>query len=398
MSDDARTLGPLHGVRVVDASRMIPGAVLARGLAALGAEVIKLEDPRGGDPMRAMAPLRGGIGVGFALYYAGCKSVVARLGTPAGNAALEALVADTDVFVESFRAGTLARWGLAPETLRARHPRLVTVSLPGFPTEGTAADAVAHDLNALARTGLLERLGECADVPRVQLADVTCGLLAQSAVLAALLERVRTGVGRHHEQPLCSGALPHLTWPWSDAAASGAIGASEHLIGGRRPAYAIYRCQDGRRVAVGCLEPKFWVQLCALMGLPEHADAGLRDDDDGKAARAAIAARFADASAQTWAHRCAAQGLPVDVVAEVAELARPQATHTELAPRSWLGPLIGQIPMPDGGAITVPSQALGALERAPVGAAPRLGEHTRALLLACGATEATICECLAPQA
>jgi crotonobetainyl-CoA:carnitine CoA-transferase CaiB-like acyl-CoA transferase len=375
----------LQGIRVVDASRMIPGAVLARSLLALGAEVVKLEDPRGGDPMRMMPPLSGGVGVGFATYYAGARSVVARLGTAEGNAALRALVGVADVFVESFRPGTLAKWGVAPESLREDNPGLVTVSLPGFPGGVEGADDVAHDLNVLARSGLLARLADEPRTPRVQIADVTTGLLATQGVLAALLLRAKTGQGTHVEQPLCAGALPHVVWPWADKQASGAIGASERLIGGRCAAYGVYRCADDRALAVGCLEPKFWRSLCEVLGTMDVVHDGLRDDAAGARARARVAEVLATAPAHTWRERCADVGLPVDVVVDVDE-------PLDL-PRAWLSPLVDQIPMPEGPPLSVPTRALPSFERAPRVAAPHLGEHTESQLRACGASASVIAAC-----
>lgn len=375
----------LHGIRIVDASRMIPGAVLARSLLALGAEVVKVEDPRGGDPMRLMPPFAGGVGVGFATYYAGARSVAVRLGTPDGNAALRALANAADVFVESFRPGTLAKWGVAPESLREDNPGLVTVSLPGFPGGVEGADDVAHDLNVLARSGLLARLAAEPTTPRVQIADVTTGLLATQAVLAALLSRARTGTGMHVEQPLCAGALPHVIWPWADHQASGHIGASERLIGGRCAAYGVYRCADGRQLAVGCLEPKFWRALCELLGTLDVVDDGLRDDAAGARATARVADVLATAPARAWRDRCADVGLPVDVVVDVDE-------PIDL-PRAWLGPLAFQIPMPDGTSLDVPTRALPSFEHAPVAPAPRLGEHTELQLRACGASAQVIAAC-----
>lgn len=379
----------LAGLRVVDASRMIPGAVLAQRLLHLGAEVVKVEDPRGGDPLRAMPPMRGGVGVGFATWYARARSVALQLGREPGNAGLVALLDGADVLVESFRPGTLDRWGLPLAELRARHPRLVTVSLPGYPTESAAVDEVAHDLNALARSGLLARIGADADVPRVQLVDVTAGLLATQAVLAALLRRASTGRGGHVEQPLVSGALPHVAWAWADHAAAGFVGAGERVIGGRCPSYAIYRCGDGGRLASGCLEPKFWRTMCEILGVVELVGDGLRDDERGRAAHARIEAMLATDTAARWRDRFVAAGLPVEVVRDVGE-AREQA---EL----WLGPLAEQLAMPDGSALVVPTRAVPSLDRTPSGAAPRLGEHTETELRAAHAAPSIIAACLAAQ-
>jgi crotonobetainyl-CoA:carnitine CoA-transferase CaiB-like acyl-CoA transferase len=219
----------------------------------------------------------------------------------------------------------------------------------------------------------------------VQIADVTTGLLAGQAVLAALLRRGVTGVGMHVEQPLCAGALPLVVWPWADHQASGAIGASDRLIGGRCAAYGVYRCGDGRRLAVGCLEPKFWRTLCELLGAPELVAAGLRDDAIGAEAIARIAAILAGAPARAWQERCADAGLPVDVVVDVDDAE---------SPTPWLGPLSEHIPMPAGADLVVPVRALPSFEVPPRGAAPTLGAHTRARLQACGVDGAVIAACL----
>jgi alpha-methylacyl-CoA racemase len=368
---------PLAGIVVLDLTRMIPGATCARMLVDLGADVIKVEDPRGGDPMRLMPPVRGGIGVGFAACYRGARSVVLRLGTPAGNAALSAVLPRADVVLESFRPGTLARFGLPPDAIVREHPRLVVCSLPGYPSRDPSSDDVAHDLNTLARTGLLARMHAEPAVPRVQIADVTCGLLAGASVITALFARTRTGRGRWIEQPLVSGALPHVLMPWADLAASGAIGATEQLIGGRCPAYAIYRCRDGRSLAVGCLEPKFWIGLCELVGVPEAIPGGLRDDAEGERARALVAGHFAQDDAAAWARRLTAAGLPCDVVDDVHE-ARTRASE-------WFPSLLEQTPMPAGDPMEVPGPALAGF-RGPIrGPAPKLGEHTESALRELGA-------------
>jgi crotonobetainyl-CoA:carnitine CoA-transferase CaiB-like acyl-CoA transferase len=368
---------PLAGVVVLDLTRMIPGATCARMLIDLGADVVKVEDPRGGDPMRMMPPVRGGVGVGFAACYRGAQSVSLRLGTEAGNAALRAMIDRADVLLESFRPGTLARFGLPPDELVRAHPRLVVCSLPGYPSRDPAASDVAHDLNTLARTGLLARMHPTPAVPRVQIADVTCGLLAGTSVITALFARTRTGRGRWIEQPLVSGALPHVVLPWADIAATGAIGATERLIGGRCPAYAIYVCGDGRSLAVGCLEPKFWIGLCEAIGLPDVAGAGLRDDAEGERVRARVTEQFAQASAETWARRLTALGLPCDVVDDVHQ-GRVRASE-------WFPSLLEQTPMPAGPSLELPGPALPGFAAPPRAAAPQLGEHTEAVLRRLGA-------------
>jgi alpha-methylacyl-CoA racemase len=170
---------PLQGTLVIDASRMLPGAVLVRMLVDLGARVIKIEEPAKGDLMRHAPPLADGIGAGFQAFFRGVESVGLNLKTPEGQRALRRLCLKADVFVESFRSGTLESWGIGPDTLAALAPGLITCSLSGF---GAASNDVAHDLNLVASAGLLSLLSPSMEgVPPVQLADVSTGMLAVRA-------------------------------------------------------------------------------------------------------------------------------------------------------------------------------------------------------------------------
>jgi crotonobetainyl-CoA:carnitine CoA-transferase CaiB-like acyl-CoA transferase len=229
---------------------------------------------------------------------------------------------------------------------------------------------------------VLARLHPEPAVPRVQIADVTCGLLAGAAVVTALFARTRTGRGRWIEQPLVSGALPHVLLPWADIAASGEIGATERLIGGRCPAYSLYRCGDGRALAVGCLEPKFWATLCEVVGVPQAIAGGLRDDAEGERARASVAEQLARAPAAVWARRLTDAGLPVDVVDDVHE-ARGHASE-------WFPSLVEQTPMPGGEVLELPGPALPSFAAPVRAAAPRLGEHTESALRRLGASDDVI--------
>jgi crotonobetainyl-CoA:carnitine CoA-transferase CaiB-like acyl-CoA transferase len=367
---------PLDGVVVVDVSRMLPGAVLARMLLDLGARVIKIEDPRTGDLMRYTPPLVDGVGVGFCVYMRGAESVALDLRSEAGAAALRALAATADVLVESFRPGTLDRWGIGLDSLRAANPRLVTASLPGF----AHGDAVGHDLNFVALSGLLDRLqGET--IPAVQLADCTAGSLASSAILAALLRRERAGVGGHVTQPLAQGPLQFMTWAWAEHSVGGEP-MSQRLLGGSIPSYRTYTCADGLDLAVGCLEPKFWITLCQALELPELAAVGLDSSDAGAAAAAKTAARFAEQPRAAWLAKLAPLNLPVSAVHDVAS-----ATAEPIYDASGL---VEATPTPSGGSFRAPGPTLPSLGRTPKTPAPALGQHTREILAEVGLDAALI--------
>jgi len=367
--------GPLSGFIVVDLSRMLPGAVLARQLLDLGARLVKVEDPAGGDPMRQVPPLRGGVGVGFAALLRGAESVALDLRAEAGAAAVRRLSRSADVVVESFRPGVAAGWGLGPEELTAVNPRLVYLSLSGWGTSPAGGHRIGHDLNFAASTGLLSRLtGD--GVPGVQVADVGAALLASSAVLAALLARERSGRGAILDQPLVTGPLPFLTWAWTEAAA-GVEGTVDDLLGGRCPCYRRYRCGDGLEVALGVLEPKLWVAFLELVGRPELVLAGLDTGAEGAAAAAAIGEALAARPRAEWLALADEQGLPLSAVQGVEEAARD--------PYFAAAGLVEATPMPGGGSLGTPGPFLPSLGRTPSRPAPRLGEHTAAVLAELGA-------------
>jgi crotonobetainyl-CoA:carnitine CoA-transferase CaiB-like acyl-CoA transferase len=223
------------------------------------------------------------------------------------------------VVVESYRPGTVERWDLGEERLRATNPGLVWCSLSAFGRDG--GDRIGHDLNFVAASGALEMLG--GDVPGLQLADVGAGLLAATSILAALLERGRTGRGRRIDQPLAGGVAPFMVWAWvEDAAGAEGDRPVRSLLNGGCPAYRLYGCSDGAQLAVAALEPKLWLALVNALGLPELAGAGLDVGADGEAAAARLASRFAERPRDAWIADPAFAGLPMSPVHGVAAARR----------------------------------------------------------------------------
>ena len=358
---------PLAGTLVLDVSRMLPGAVLARTLVDLGARVVKVEDPHSGDPMRVTPPLVGGTGAGFLAFFRGVESVALDLKSPAGAAALRKMARHADVLVESFRPGTLERWDLGYERLASLNPGLVVVSLSSFGSEGPDAGRIGHDLNFTAVTGFLSELPP-GDLPRVQVADVGAGLLAVSSTLAALLLRNRTGRGVHVDQPLVTGPLPFLAWSFAEVGTGGG-GVLDGILAGRSPGYRTYRCADGERVALGAIEPKFWAALCEMAGIPEHAGDGLDTGEAGADAAARLSAVFGSRPRADWLALSEVLGIPLTPVNDLA------------AARDALAGRMERTSIPGGGVMPTPAAFLGVPGlRRPHAPAPALGADTSRVL------------------
>ncbi len=365
---------PLDGVVVLDLSRMLPGAVVARQLVDLGARVIKVEEPGTGDPMRHVPPLAGGVGIGFGVFFRGVESVCLDLRREPDQERVARLASRVDVLVESFRPGTLARWGLAPARLIASNPRLIVCSLPAFPRDGDAGRRVGHDLNFVASSGLLS-LFPGHGVPRVQMADFTAGLLAASRIVAALLQRTSTGQGCWIEQALATAPLVWLAWPWADAAVGGPSGM-ELLLGGRLPCYRIYRCGQDGEIAVGALEPKFWAGFVRMLGRDDLAPYAMDPGEDGRRTIVEIEGVLSTRPRAHWLARAEELALPVSAVRSLDE-ARTDPVY-------GLPGVLETIEMPGHEQLRAPRSILD-VGGPPPRRVPALGEHTPAVLREFGA-------------
>jgi crotonobetainyl-CoA:carnitine CoA-transferase CaiB-like acyl-CoA transferase len=247
---------PLEGICVLDLTRLLPGAVATQQLVDWGAEVIKIEQPGAGDYARDMSPAV------FAQTNSGKKSVSVDLKHLRGREILLSMVKGADILVEGFRPGVMARLGLSYPELCALNERLIYVSLTGYGQNGPYADLAGHDVNYLALGGVLGL--NLPVIPGVQIADLVGGSMQSViGVLLALEQRHRSGKGRHVDVSMYAGVTSLLTVPLAVYLETG----HEAQTGGERlsgayACYNIYQTEDGRWVAVGALEPKFWAELC----------------------------------------------------------------------------------------------------------------------------------------
>jgi len=273
----------LDGVRVLDLTRLLPGGFATLMLAELGADVIKIEDPRGGDPIRALPPFVGGRSVYDMLVNRGKRSMILDLRDPASRPAFEALVEKADVVVESFRPASARRLGVSGPQLCARHPALVHAAITGYGQTGPYAERPGHDLNYVAVAGLLAvDRPHPAHLPKMFMADVGGGAMsAVIAILAALLGRSRTGRGASLDLSMQDAALYWVMLPGAtDLIDGGTAAVGELPTFGDHACYNVYETRDGRQVALGALEHKFWANFCDAVGRPDLAERHRSDPSD----------------------------------------------------------------------------------------------------------------------
>lgn len=266
---------------MLDLSRLLPGAFCTHTLRELGADITKIEPP-GGDPLRRLAPIAAdGNSVFHHLLNQGKTSHVVDLRTQDGRAWLEARLGDADVIVDNFRASTAKRLNVDRESIRAAHPSLIHCSITGYGQDSPNAGRAGHDLNFVAESGLLsfDVTGRPEPtLPRMFIADVGGGAMsAVIGILAALVGRGRTGEGAFLDISMHHASLYWLMLPAARLLVKNVRSDAPDLpTDGTFACYNVYECADGKWIALGALEHKFWAGFCGRIGRAEWA--GLQYD------------------------------------------------------------------------------------------------------------------------
>lgn len=375
-------MGPLHGVRVLDLSRLLPGPYATFLLAQLGAQVDKVEDPKGGDYARWYPPLvddppQSSI---FRALNRGKRSVTLDLKRPEAKEALGYLLRRADVLVDSFRPGVLERLGLDPLRLLEVHPRLIYCAITGFGRSGPDAQRPGHDLGYIARAGVLGLSGPASTpvLPGVQIADIGAGLTAVAGINAALLARERTGRGAIVDTSLLEAAMSFASFGFGAQAGGEVPVRGTGLLDGSRPCYGVYRCQDGF-LAVAALEPKFWQAFLQVIERPELEPYALDTGEPGLLARRSIEAALATRTRAEWRERFSKVEACVEEVLSLPEVAAdPQViARAALSPYGVESPIRVHGPAETGAHLPLPP-------------APALGVHTAEVLSEAGVPSALI--------
>jgi crotonobetainyl-CoA:carnitine CoA-transferase CaiB-like acyl-CoA transferase len=349
---------PLEGIRIVDFTQLLPGPAATRFLADFGAEVIKIEPPAG-DPARQTPPfLEDGESALFAEINRGKKSVVADLRNERDRHGVLELAVAADVVMEGFRPGVMDRMGLGYELLSSRNSRLIYVAITGFGQTGQDALRAGHDINYLALAGALDLIGWAAGplaVPGFQMADIGGTLHAVIGTLLALAAREKSGRGQFVDVSMTNAVASLMMLPLTILAATGHSPRwGDERLSGRYGCYGVYETADGRWVAVGALEPKFWAALCRELDCEYFIDGQFAEDGQREVIRDHLAAMFRTQTAAEWEERFRGKDVCVSAVLSLAEA---RAYHHD--------PPFPQLS--ESGAV-------------PGERSPRLGEHTREVL------------------
>ncbi|HWM86311.1 MAG TPA: CaiB/BaiF CoA-transferase family protein [Kofleriaceae bacterium] len=375
---------PLDGIRVLDVSRLLPGPFLTMVLADLGADVVKVEDPRIGDYMRQIPPAKAGMSGRFLAVNRGKRSLALDLKSEVGRAAFLRMAERADVVIESFRPGVMARLGVGGEVLAQRNPKLVLCSISGYGQDGPYALRAGHDLNYLGLAGVLAMGGSAGGAPAMpgaQIADLAGGALwGATAVLGALVGRSRTGRGAHLDVSMTEGALALLCAEMGNLDSGADVPTrGRATLNGGLACYSVYETSDGKYLSVGALEPKFWLAFNRAIGRREDVSELVAPPARQEQVRAEVQAILGTRTRDEWADLMAAHDCCCEPVLEMDEV----AGH----PLHRARQVFTQVPVGGDEVLQV---------RTPVGPArtdrmaPRLGEHSREVLAEYGFDEAEI--------
>jgi len=376
---EAQPTRPLAGLRVLSLAEQYPGPYAALLLGDLGADVVQVERPAGGDPARRFPGLH-------AALNRGKRSVCLDLKRPEGAEACRQLAATSDVLLEGFRPGVMDRLGLSATTLAATNPGLVYVSVSGFGQTGPYAQRPVHDLSLQALVGTLgARPVDPDELPHLSLADVAAGLFTALAALTGIAGRVSTGRGGHYDVGMFDSLVSLLT----TALVPAANGEAAEQVG-LDPGYGVFATSDGRWVSLSiAFEDHFWRALCAAVELGRHAhlDAAVRRArrDD---LRTELADQLGRHPLEHWEHALGQAGVPFGALNDLPRL----LADPHLRARG----LLQEIQAPGGPHCYVRQPlVVNGTAPGPIRGTATLGAHTSQVLSSAGLPDAEIAHLLA---
>ena len=293
----------LEGIKILDLTRLLPGSFTSLLLADYGAEVIMVEDTTG-EGGRHIGPFVEGLSYRHLMLNRNKKSITLNLRTPRGRELLAELIKNADVLIENFRPGYMDKLNLGYQRLQEINSQLIFCSLTGYGQTGPDRDRPGHDINYISKTGVLGlsavHEGKIS-LPGVQMADIGGGsMMAVMGILLALAARGKTGKGQYIDVAMADGITSWLPLAAFNYLAAGkAPGPGEHIYAGSLACYNIYQTKDGRHLALGALEPKFWDAFCRWIGCEEFIPLQ-RDPDQQNTMKGTLQDKFGARTLGQW--------------------------------------------------------------------------------------------------
>ncbi len=369
----------LGGLKVLDLTRLLPGAFCTQLFADYGADVLKIEQPGAGDYNRQFAPIAKEESGSFLLLNRNKRSLTLNLKAEEGRTIFRQLAREADVIVEGFRPGVMDRLNLGYDLLKAENPRLVYCAISGFGQDGPYALKTGHDLNYMGYAGAMPLFGNPTTgpiVPGLSIADVGGGsLMAAFGILTALASRGNTGKGQFVDISMTDGLVSWLCYHAADYLFGGIEpkGGVQHFIGGA-PCYNVYRCSDGRDITLGIIEEQFWNSFCDVIDRPDYKAQQWPVGEEAARQFAHLREVFAGKPSTYWVKTLAERDVPVSPVNSMEEAFKdPQLVHRKML-QHMEHPVEGRIPQ-----LGFPikfSDTPGSFRSPP----PTLGQHNKEVL------------------
>lgn len=327
---------PLSGVRVLDLTRLLPGPMCTLHLADMGADVIKIEDTGAGDYARTLGVPEGRIAPVFLAINRNKRGMRLDLKQAEGVEVFMDLARTAHIIVEGFRPGVVDRLGIGYRAVQAINPAIVYCAISGYGQTGPYRHLAGHDLNYCSYAGLTDQIGEPEGtpvIPNFQVADILGGaVIPAMGILAALFDAQRSGQGRFVDVAMTEGVLAHNVQALSAVALNGKVtprGAD--LLSGREGCYNVYPTSDGRFMAVGALETKFWEDVCDVVARPDLKRHHWAADGDPSVAVAEMRKVFATRTQAQWLEAFAGHDCCVSAVRPFEEVMEdPQHAAREM--------------------------------------------------------------------
>ena len=364
-------MGFLEGVRVVDATRLLPGGFCTMILSDMGAEVIKVEQPGLGDYMRATPPTKDGRSPVHSTVNRNKLSIGIDLKSPGGKQVMRRLLRRSDVFVEGFRPGAMSRLGFSFQSVKRINPRIVYCSISAYGQDSRLSSMPGHDINFQAMAGTLA-YSQGVEVPLLQLGDMASGMYAALGILGALVKREGAV---HIDVPIVASLLSWMVIPASAYLATGKPPKEGHsLVFGSTPFYNLYRTSDRKHVAVAAIEEGFWKNLLDALGVPEMAPMRFGTPRERRGVTAALTRIFATKTRDEWA----------ELLMHRDTCVTPVLTVEEALTSGWAKDLSMLVDLSDETVLNGPYRSKPSMRGRPFTRAPSLGEDTDSLMKSLG--------------